>query len=190
MSSHICRVLVLAALALFAAEAFAADYGRTQGSFNVSPSGAATYSIPIWTPPGPNGVTPSLSLSYSSQGGNGLAGVGWNVNAVSSIERCPRTKHQDSSAAPVDLSLNDRFCIGGNRLRVVTGTYGAASSVYHTELADYSRITAHSSAGNGPQYFIVEAKSGLKYEYGSTASSRVVLGTTVLRWMLSASSFA
>ncbi len=28
-------------------------------------------------------------------------------------------------------------------------------------------------------------KSGLKYEYGGTASSRVVLGSTVLRWMLS-----
>ena len=155
-----------------------------RASFNVSPSGAATYSIPIWTPPGPNGVTPSLSLSYSSQGGNGLAGVGWNLAAVSSIERCNRTKHQDGNGGAIELTSSDRFCMGGNRLRLASGTYGAAGSVYHTEIADYSRITAYGTAGNGPQYFIVEAKNGLKYEYGNTASSRVLLGGTALRWML------
>src|SRR5206468_1894592 len=36
----------------------------------------------------------------------------------------------------------------------------------------------------GPDHFIVEAKSGLKYEYGNVANSRVMLGTTVYRWML------
>jgi YD repeat-containing protein len=185
MSPCIQRALGLAALVFFSTSSFAVDFGRTAGEFGVSPSGAATYTIPIWTPPGPNGIQPALSLSYSSQGGNGLAGVGWNLNAASFIERCPRTKGQDGSGAPVDLSLNDRFCIGGNRLRVVSGTYGAAGSVYYTELADYSRVTAFNSAGNGPQYFIVEAKSGLKYEFGGNPSSRVVLGSTVLRWMLS-----
>ena len=170
MSSHTCRVLGFAALVCVAAQASAVDYGRTQGSFSVSPGGAATYTIPIWTPPGPNGVTPSLSLNYSSQGGNGLAGVGWSLAAVSSIERCNRTKHQDGSGGAVELSMNDRYCMSGNRLRLGSGTYGAASSVYYTEIADYSRITASSvTVGNGPQSFSVEAKSGLKFEYGSTA---------------------
>jgi hypothetical protein len=179
------RLFGAAGLLWLTSVALAVDHGRTVGSFSVSPSGAATYSIPIWTPPGPNGVTPSLSLSYSSQGGNGLAGVGWSLAAVSSIERCNRTKHQDGSGGPVELSTNDRYCMGGNRLRVGSGAYGAASSVYYTEIADYSRITASSlTVGNGPQSFTVEAKSGLKFEYGTTADSRVVLGGTVLRWML------
>lgn len=183
--SHSCRVLVLAVLACFAAKAGAVDFGRTQGTFSVSPSGAATYNIPIWTPPGPNGLTPSISLSYSSQGGNGLVGVGWNLNAVTAIERCVRTKNQDGNGAPVDLSMNDRYCIAGNRLRLASGTYGAASSVYYTELADYSRITASTTTiGNGPDHFVVEAKSGLKYEYGNVPGARVVLNGTVLRWML------
>lgn len=168
-----------------ASSTLAVDIGRTQGSFGVSASGAATYNIPIWTPPGPNGVTPNLSLSYSSEGGNGLGGVGWNLGATSSIERCSRTQHQDGGAAPVALNLSDRFCIGGNRLRLQTGSYGVAGSTYFTEIADYSRITAHGIAGDGPEYFIVEAKNGLAYEYGKTSSSRVVLGTTALRWMLS-----
>jgi hypothetical protein len=179
------RVFVFAALLLSGVSAFATDFGRTEGVFGVSPAGAATYTIPIWTPPGPNGVQPSISLTYNSQGGNGLVGVGWNLGAVSSIERCARTANQDGNAAPIDLSMNDRYCTGGNRLRVVSGTYGAAASVYCTELADYSRITASSATiGNGPQSFIVEAKSGLRFEYGNTSDSRVVLNGTVLRWML------
>jgi hypothetical protein len=184
MSAFVRLALLGAILACSGVTASAVDYGRTEGSFGVSPSGAATYSIPIWTPSGPNGVTPSLTLSYSSQGGNGLAGVGWNLNAAYSIERCDRTGHQDASAAAIDLTMNDRFCIGGNRMRLESGTYGAASSVYFTEIADFSRITAYGTVGNGPQNFIVEAKSGLKYEYGNTTTSRVVLGGTVLRWML------
>jgi hypothetical protein len=114
MSECIRRALLGALLAFSSVTVFAVDYGRTEGSFGVSPAGAATYSIPIWTPPGPNGVTPSLSLSYSSQGGNGLAGVGWNLNAALAIERCTRTKHQDGNAGGIELSANDRFCIGGN----------------------------------------------------------------------------
>lgn len=183
MSNTLGRVLCAVVLASFASPVFAADYGRTQGAFNVS-GGSANYTIPVWTPPGPNGVQPSISLNYSSQSGNGLGGVGWSLAAVSSIERCVRTPHQDGGGAPVDVTINDRFCLGGNRLRLSSGTYGAAGSVYFTEIANYSRITAYSSAGNGPEYFMVEAKSGLKYEYGATPTSRVLLGTTVLRWML------
>ena len=91
MSSIYRRLLGATASLCLTSTALAVDYGRTTGAFAVSPGGAATYSVPIWTPPGPNGVTPSLSLGYSSQGGNGLAGVGWNLSAVSSIERCART---------------------------------------------------------------------------------------------------
>jgi hypothetical protein len=177
-------VFVFFAFAGLSAHAFAVDFGRTEGAFNVTPTGAASYTIPIWTPPGPNGVTPSISIDYNSQAGNGLAGVGWNVGATRSIERCNRTPAQDTNAAPVDLSLNDRFCMGGNRLRLGSGTYGSANSVYFTEVADFSRITAFGTVGNGPQYFVVEAKSGLKYEYGNSTSSRVMLGTAALRWML------
>jgi hypothetical protein len=136
------RVIAAVSCLGISSHALTADFGRTQGSFGVSPSGAATYNIPIWTPPGPNGLTPSISLNYNSQSGNGLLGVGWNLNATLSIERCARTKHQDSEAAAPDLSVNDRFCINGNRLRVSSGTYGAAGSVYFTEIADYSRTTA------------------------------------------------
>jgi hypothetical protein len=164
MNTHAFRATLLGALVLLGRVAPAADFGRSAGAFSVSHGGSAKFTIPIWTPPGPNSLTPPIALSYHSQGGNGIAGVGWELSAVSSIERCNRTKFQDGNAAAIDLTLNDRYCIGGNRLRLGSGTYGAAGSVYYTEVADYSRITAYGTVGNGPQYFIVEAKSGLKFE--------------------------
>src|SRR5882672_8196494 len=99
MSAFSCRVLSMVLFAFVASTALALDYGRTAGSFNVSATGTSSYTRPIWTPPGPNGITPSISLNYSSQGGSGLAGVGWNLSAVSAIERCNPTTYQDGAAA-------------------------------------------------------------------------------------------
>jgi hypothetical protein len=49
--------------------------GRTPGTFAVSSSGASTYTIPIWAPPGPHGVQPHMALTYSSQQGSGYLGA-------------------------------------------------------------------------------------------------------------------
>jgi RHS repeat-associated protein len=162
----------------------AADFGRTSGKFEVTSLGAAGYSIPIWTPPGPNGLTPNIALSYDSQSGNGVGGVGWHLSAGGLITRCDRSKHQDGSTGAVEITSADRYCINGNRLRLASGTYGGANSVYFTEIADYSRITAYGTTGSGPTYFIVEGKNGLHYEYGNSALARVELGGSVLTWHL------
>ena len=49
-------------------------------------TGGSSYGIAIAAPPGRAGLTPSLRLAYDSYAGNGLAGIGWNLD-LSSIKR-------------------------------------------------------------------------------------------------------
>ena len=59
--------------------------GALAGGLSVMPSGGASYSVPISLPPGINGVQPEVALSYNSQAGNGLLGMGWNFSASGAI---------------------------------------------------------------------------------------------------------
>ena len=85
--------------------------GSIPGQFSVSPSGAASYSIPIEVPPGINGLKPSLALVYDSQSGNGLLGQGWGLSGLSSISRCSQTLAQDGNIHGVDFTEEDRLCL-------------------------------------------------------------------------------
>src|SRR5437016_1565277 len=163
--------------------------GRTEGTFAVSSTGAATYTIPIWSPPGPQGVQPSIALTYNNRQGDGYLGVGWGLSGLSSIYRCNLTYAEDAAPAPVTLTYSDRFCMDGKRLRLTSSdtlsTYGQDSTTYQTEVADFSNITAHLAAGNGPSYFTVQGRNGWSYEYGNTTDSRVLAdGSTASAWML------
>jgi RHS repeat-associated protein len=167
----------------------ATTVGATPASADVTPNGTAAYTIPIALPKGTAGLTPSLSLSYSSSAGNGLVGVGWNLSGLGIIARCPKTLAQDGVVQDVQLVTADEYCLDGNRLRLVqgSGSQGAYPSEYRTELETFSRIKVMATGTQGPQWFQVETKDGLVYEYGATPDSRIpVPGSSVARvWALS-----
>jgi RHS repeat-associated protein len=188
------RVALVALLSVLSVRIVdASSFGRTPGKFGVSPIGSAQYSIPIWAPPGPNGMQPNVALQYDSRSGIGPLGVGWSLVGLGSITRCNLTTAQDSIPANVALVTTDGYCLNGNRLRLTSGTYGAAGSTYQTEIADFSNITASGTAGNGPAYFTVQARNGNTYQYGFTdtngngANSQVLASgtSTALTWLLS-----
>ena len=115
-----------------------ANAGRTPGTYSVSAEGAATYTIPIWAPNGPNGLEPHLALTYNSQSGKGYVGVGWALSGLSAITRCDKTFAQDGQASPVQLQASDGYCLDGQRLRLVSGAYSGRSC---------SRFPAHRERG-------------------------------------------
>src|SRR6185312_15343406 len=174
-------ILLLAAFG-FSSSAKAA-VGRKVGSFAVSPSGAATYTIPICAPHGPNGRQPQIALTYNRQSGAGYLGVGWSLAGLSSIYRCNQTYAQDAAPGPISLSTSDVFCMDGQRLRLTGGSYGVAGSTYQTEIANFANVAAYGAAGNGPDHFEVRGRDGRTYEYGNGGGSQVPATNTSTAWV-------
>ncbi len=141
--------------------------GELLGQIAVDNTGAASYSIPIDIAPGTAGMAPTLAISYSSQRGNGLLGVGFSVDGLSGIVRSSATRHHDGFIDGVDFDDNDRFMLDGQRLVLVSSgaSYGDDASEYRTEIDSFSRITLHGGMNDATAYFTVEAKSGLVMEW-------------------------
>jgi RHS repeat-associated protein len=169
-----------------ASTAATTSIGQLPGGLAVDESGASRFEIPLDFPEGTAGLTPSMGLVYSSSAGDSLLGVGWSIQGLSAMTRCPRTWVQDGAPRDVRNDLTDRFCLDGNQLRLASGTYGVAGASYRTELESFSRIISYGSAGNGPAHFVVERRDGLIYEYGASADSRIEsLGQATVRvWAL------
>jgi Salmonella virulence plasmid 65kDa B protein len=168
------QIITLLSVASLLISSLAAPFAQAQsmataGQFAVSPSGAATYSIPIQVPPGIAGMEPRLSLNYSSQAGNGLLGVGWSLGGLSSITRCAQTQAQDGKRGAINLDTNDRFCMDGQRLMLSAGSYGVANSEYRTEIESFSKV---SYSGTN---FSVQSKAGLTMLYIPVLTKGVAL---------------
>lgn len=165
------------------------DSGYTPVETGVSDTGAAQISIPIVVAPGTAGMQPKLSINYSSQGGNGPLGVGFSLSGLSAISRVGRTVAQDGVKGGVNFDANDRFALDGQRLVLVSGTWGVAGSEYRTEVESFSQITAIGQQGNAPSKWLVKTKAGLTYEYGGVQNAKVdaarfVGDVELLTWLL------
>jgi hypothetical protein len=179
--------LLLGSLFCFPAIAQTPVAGSTPASFRVTESGAAEYRIPLRVPPGIAGMEPRLALVYNSQAGNGLLGVGWSLEGLGAIKRCPRTLAQDGVRGGVNYDANDRFCLDGQRLVAIDGGYGANGTEYRTERESFSKIISYGEAGSGPAWFKVWTRSGEVMEYGNTTDSRIEARgkSSVRAWALS-----
>jgi RHS repeat-associated protein len=162
--------------------------GATKGSFYVNPIGGASYEIPLELLPGVNGISPSLSLTYSSNNGPGKAGYGWQIGGLSVLSRGPQTYYHDGAARGVELDLNDRFYLDGQRLVNTTSySYGDANAQYRTDNDIFTRVTPQSVDANGPAWLKAETKSGLIYEYGNNSGAKQKISgySQVVKWYVS-----
>jgi RHS repeat-associated protein len=145
--------------------------GALTGELGVSPTGAATYTVPISIPPGVAGMAPNLSLVYNSQGGNGIAGQGWEIGGLSMIHRCPKTKAVDGVMRPVlmnsldsgNMDETDGLCLDG--MHLFEDPVG--SGKFRSEKESFGTIERVQGA------FRVTTKSGEVRDYGSKLSSQI-----------------
>ena len=91
--------------------------GEIPYEVGVSPSGGRTISVPVMTAPC-RGAAPEVVLCYNSQGGDGVAGFGWDIGRLSSITLAPKTMYYDGTVGEPDPSLpsSQVFALDGVRL--------------------------------------------------------------------------
>jgi hypothetical protein len=129
----------------------AGKVGTLPGAGGVGPAGDYHFSLPIEVPPGRAGMTPSLSLSYSSTAENGAIGVGWTLNGgMSVIAPCNKTLATDGVAE------NDTAtCLDGARLVEVS------PNDFRTLSSGFARISRDHPPGCGdPGGYKVELQDG------------------------------
>ena len=184
-------------------------YGSLSGKLDVSPTGASLYTLPLTIPKGTAGMAPSLSLVYSSQGGNGIMGQGWSLSGLSMIYVCSQTLASDGQSVPYGLVANPNLpnhqvtlCLDGQRLfqrqKFQSSDPNSVAGTYQLETNDFSGIEYDdgSQTPNGPA-FTVTTKSGEIRHYGlqtydtlavpadhSDTFGLATVGTRTVVWLL------
>ncbi|MCR5018539.1 MAG: hypothetical protein K6A64_07070 [Bacteroidales bacterium] len=92
------------------------DVGAIPLEYSLSPGGARTYNVPIYTAPDIK-YAPSLSLVYNSQGGHGYGGYGWDIGGISEIRLASKSPYYDGQiVAASALDTAAVFSLDGIRL--------------------------------------------------------------------------
>ena len=160
--------------------------GSLSGVYDVGDMGGVVYSIPLKMPSCIGDILPQLSVSYNSQGGNGLLGWGWNVSGLSSITRARKTIYHDGEIGDVDFN-DDVYSLDGNRMFQVSEGVGSVNElIYKTEMDMMSKIVSYPDS-NSPDYFEVWKADGTICEYGNTVDSKIETShnsNLTLMWML------
>src|SRR5690606_29972858 len=149
----------------------------------VTSTGAFVHRIPLEVPPGIGALTPELSLSYSSHGGVGAAGVGWDL-PLPAI-----TLNQGDGTRPPTIAEDlSRYPVGSAVERYASHTGTVAVSKDQEEFASASLsylFNPHNDAtivpiaddsgdtwrGGDPAAWLVITRDGTEYRYGTSDAS-------------------
>lgn len=138
--------------------------GNIPYSDGISPTGARVYTVPIAVAPAIPFV-PEISLQYSSQSGDGIAGYGWSIGGLSSIMLTGKSRYYHGKVAAASVyDTEPAFSLDG--IPIVKTSVDCLSSVYQYETArGHILLNMHSSSGK-VQYFEVLYPNGSKAVYG------------------------
>ena len=127
-------------------------------------SGTAGYQVKIEVSPGTAGFQPELALSYDSGFGNGILGIGWKLNL-------PFIQRQTDKGLP-GYDDSDRFIYSGQG-ELVPLENGFFRLKIETSFTRFQK-TADS--------WLVWDRSGVRHDYGETASSRLETDSGTFQW--------
>ncbi|MBR5148314.1 MAG: VCBS repeat-containing protein [Bacteroidaceae bacterium] len=155
--------------------------GNVDMSVSVDQIGGASITIPIEVPAGVNGMQPDLALVYNSHGGYGIAGWGWDLVGISSIQRTGKTIFHDNVIEGIKRDDTDNLILNGERLLLKSGDNLAENSTYRTEHEGFNQITMEEG-----QRIIVKTKDGYTSIYGDTYESQLIYQYGLVKtWFLS-----
>ena len=158
-------------------------------------NGTANLSYPIEIPAGRQGMQPNLALTYSSGGGNGWLGVGWDISIPSitvetrwGVPRYDQSKESEvyvyEGEQLVTKDGNGNFREMPHRTNQWTNRYDLDQDGYEQffprKNEAFDSIVRH---GNGPSdyWWSVTHKNGVTDYYGKYASDNGVNNNCVLR---------
>ncbi|HLO17470.1 MAG TPA: hypothetical protein VK206_21735, partial [Anaerolineales bacterium] len=133
-------------------------------------TGAGTYAINLWTPPGPDGLQPNLTLSYNSQVIDdstaftqaSWVGMGWDLDTGAVLHNLHGTD-QDFS--------DDTFSISAGGVSGLLLPIGYDGNITTYNTADQSFLKVQ---GNDADYtFTAWGKNGTKYFFAQKDTSNV-----------------
>ena len=151
-------------------------------------TGSARYSLPVWMPAGRAGMSPSVSLSYSSATVDGVlgdvqapwVGTGWNMDSIEVVRRITTSDNTFGYVNDFTLSLNGasyplvpdeghpgRYLVKQDGFLYIQRHNCALKN--NTSCADNGgTLSANNKTG---EYWEVVTTNGRRYEMGNTLDS-------------------
>ncbi len=140
---------------------------------NAGPMGDASFSFELGIPSGRRGMQPQVSVSYSSGGGNGIMGRGFDVNYGSAITT-------DTRNGLPRYDTHDTYMLDGVELEEKERS-GDTVTYRPQKESSFSRIMRY-GAGSENDWWEVTDKSGTKRIYAQNSSSCVGEGRRTFTW--------
>ncbi|MBK9926400.1 MAG: DUF11 domain-containing protein [Anaerolineales bacterium] len=148
-------------------------------------TGRSKYSIPLWTPPGRNGMEPSLTLSYSSGSVDGVlgdvqapwVGMGWNIDTAE-IARKITTGDCGTVCGSGSYGYEDKFVLLLNGTGYELIPNDVTPGRYHTKRESFMYIQRHNDVLGSPstsnatgEWWEVVEKDGTRWRLGWNANA-------------------
>jgi len=148
--------------------------------------GSATTGLSIEVPAGRAGMQPGLSIQYSSQGGNGWMGLGWNIQVpeISVETRWGVPRYDAINETESYLYAGEELTPQVQRSNYVARGTASEKQFYPRVEGAFNKIVRH---GTNPTnyYWTVTDKGGTVYYFGETSESRISTSLGIARWELS-----